>query len=74
MPLLDASQLGRGDLVLVEVFVNRYKTAKDKKNRKTWTLWDVGLELQSVSLLFEAPAGLDEEDIPTVDDNIEDDM
>lgn len=62
MQTLHASDLGPGDLVLVEAYVTRYKTAKDKKNKKGWMLWDVSFELQAVSLLYDAPAGLDDDD------------
>ena len=46
MDLVRKNQLGRGDLVLVEVLFTRYKTAKDKKTGRDWHLWDVTFELQ----------------------------
>lgn len=51
MALLPASYIGRNDLVLVEAYFNRWRTAKGKKNKKSLTLWDVGFELQCISLV-----------------------
>lgn len=67
------TELGRGDYVLVEAWVNRYKTAGDKKVSGDWTEWLVSLELREISVLYSTPEGyVDEEDAPPAD--IEDDM
>ncbi|RDX44577.1 hypothetical protein OH76DRAFT_1487015 [Lentinus brumalis] len=57
MTAISPQAIGKGDLVLVETLVSRWKTSKDKKNRKGWSLWDVGFELQAISHLFDAPEG-----------------
>ncbi len=73
MTTLNATQIDKHDLVLVEANLTRWKTAKDKKTRRGWSLWDVGFELQAVSLLFAAPAGTaDEDTAPNA--NFDDDM
>ncbi|PIL35524.1 hypothetical protein GSI_02252 [Ganoderma sinense ZZ0214-1] len=73
MPLLPPAYIGRNDIVLVEAYFHRWKTAKDKKNRKAWTLWDVGFELQCASLLVESPLNIDDDD-PLPNANVADDM
>lgn len=73
MALLPASYIGRNDLVLVEAYFNRWKTAKDKKNRKAWTLWDVGFELQCISLLTESTVTSDDDE-PLPNADIDNDM
>ncbi len=72
MPAISAQAIGKGDLVLVEALVSRWKTSKDKKNRKGWSLWDVGFELQAVSHLFDAPEGYEAEDVPVIVDDGDD--
>lgn len=64
-------RVGNGDFVLVEGFVNRYKTNNDGKG---WTSWNVTLELNDLSVVYEAPDGfVDVEDDPPsmeIDDDI----
>ena len=73
MPLLSPAYIGPNDLVLVEAFLGCWKTAKDKKNRRAWSLWDVGFELQCISLLFDSPPGVSDDE-PVLNADIADDM
>ncbi len=72
MTAISAQAIGKGDLVLVETLISRWKTSKDKKNRKGWSLWDVGFELQAISHLYDAPEGYAEEEGPAVVDDADD--
>lgn len=54
MPRLTPADIAKGDVVVLECIVTRWKKAADGKKR-LWTAWDVGLELQSVALLYAAP-------------------
>ncbi|PIL36899.1 hypothetical protein GSI_00589 [Ganoderma sinense ZZ0214-1] len=61
MDLLPPGVLGKRDIVLVESFFTRWRMDRDKENRRKWVKWNVGLELQAVNLLYEAPPDLVEQ-------------
>ena len=72
MAMIAPCNIGKRDIVLVESNFTRWKEGDVKKIRK-WTEWKAGLELQAVSLLFEAPEELVlEPGVPTVDDENDD--
>lgn len=58
MPRISAADIAEGDIVLVEAMLTRWKKPADKK-KKGWPAWDVGFELQAVSLIYKAPAVVD---------------
>ena len=62
MSRLSAHELNLGDIVLVEAALYRWKTSTVKY---TWTEWNVGFELQSISLLAAAPRAFQLDDSST---------
>lgn len=65
------TQVGSGDFVLLEAFVTRYKTSSDGKG---WTAWNVTLELNELSVVFEAPEGFIDTDDETPTLEVNDDI
>ncbi|KAI0640758.1 hypothetical protein C8Q79DRAFT_994759 [Trametes meyenii] len=54
MPRLTAADLAEDDILVVECTLTRWKKPADVR-RKQWTTWNVGFELQSISLLHASP-------------------
>lgn len=54
MPRLSAVDVAEEDIILVEASFTRWKKPNDK-NKKNWPAWDVGFELQAMSLIHRAP-------------------
>ncbi|KAI0643088.1 hypothetical protein C8Q79DRAFT_205821 [Trametes meyenii] len=50
MPRITAADIASGDYVLVEALFTRWRRPAENK-KKAWVTWDVGFELQSISLL-----------------------
>lgn len=73
MASFPASRLGPGDIGLLEVTFTRWKSSKEAKAEKGWTNWEVSFELQSFSVIFEAPPGANV-DGSLAADELDDDM
>lgn len=54
MPRLSAVDIAENDIILVEAVFTRWKKPADKK-KKSWPAWDVGFELQAISLIYSPP-------------------
>lgn len=54
MTRLTAADISTDDVVLMECQFTRWKKPGDAK-KKMWVSWDVGFELNSISLLYASP-------------------
>ncbi|KAI9059286.1 hypothetical protein FKP32DRAFT_1680100 [Trametes sanguinea] len=67
MPQLSAVDVVKNDIVLVECHFTRWKPAGESKGKKSWNVFDVGFELLSISLLYSAPDGVEDDEEPLQD-------